>query len=269
MTESESTAELRPSFPVDASVVSDQRSPHVLICLHGIRDNAAWCTEAQSEIISASTTEGFVQNDFIIACITYKRLSSFDFILGRKRLEIQHHVIAEINSIKKDYPESMISILAHSNGTKIIAEIIDKFDFKFEWIFLCGSVCHLNDVQKLRQINRYPVNDAATRDWWPIIAEAMRKSLYQATGVYGFNTHPILDRLFSYKHGGATRRQHIGRWILPALSKGAPERTKFRDVGWKKHAPTYLRRGMFLIFILTIALLLDWLSALFHRISVD
>jgi hypothetical protein len=252
------TVEIKPSFPVDVTAVEDARLPHVLICVHGIRDNAAWCNEA-------ATIKGkFADTRFEIVCVTYPRLSSVTFILGRRKIreKVESDVLDQIQYIRKKYPKNMISILCHSSGTKIISDLKSKIKFKIEWIFLCGSVCRLSDVKNLRTIKRKIINDAATEDWWPILAEALRPSLFQATGVYGFHRFPVVERMFKYRHGDGTHRSHIEQWVLTTIANGIPERTEVYDVGFKKHIPVYLRRGLILITSVLLTVIIYML--LFH-----
>jgi cellulose biosynthesis protein BcsQ len=237
-TESGRALELRPSFEVEVLSVEDQRPPHVLICVHGIKDNAAWCE-------AVVTARGrFIDTRIEIVCVSYRRLSTLSFILGLRRQSIQADVLHQIEAIHKKFPDSPISILCNSSGTKIISEIMPIFSFKIEWIFLCGSVCRLEDISQLREIARYPVNDAATNDWWPILAESIRPGIFQATGVYGFHAFPVIERTFPYYHGEGMRRKHIERWILPTLVTGVVERTPIQDFGISKHLPVYIRRAL-------------------------
>jgi hypothetical protein len=239
----EKSVELLASFPVEIADVQDARPPHVLICVHGIRDDGAWCN-------TATTALGeFLDTRIEIVCVRYDRVSSHGFLLGRNRSATRADVLQQIRYIASRFPESPMSVLCHSNGTKIIAELMGKFGFKFEWIFLLGSVCHIRDVDKLREIVKHPVNDAGTRDWWPIIAEATRPSMFGATGTCGFSRYPVVDRYFNYSHGGGITQDHINGWILPTLSTGSVRRSPHQPVKFKKHLAAYIRYA-FLIIVL-------------------
>lgn len=240
----ERLTELQPSFDVTVFSVEDRRPPHVLVCVHGMRDNGAWCSEVEAAESIAVTAPGrFVDTRFVIACASYDRQSTVDFLLGLRRSSIQAQVLDRIRSIREQYSSSPISILCHSNGTKVVADLMSSFNFKVEWLFLCGSVCRLDDVRELRKVTQRPVNDAAPNDPWPILAEVVRPGLYKATGVFGFHCAPVIERMFRYyRHGGGTGRAHIEKWVLPTIVTGAVERTLVPDLGWRKHLPTYLRR---------------------------
>jgi hypothetical protein len=248
--------ELTPTFSVEVEEIADERPPHVLICVHGIRDDGAWCG------LSTITPGRFLDGRIAITCVRYDRLSAWGFLFGRKHNEIQQDVIDQLNYIRSRFSDSLFSILCHSNGSKVVADIIDKISFQIEWIFLCGSVCHRRHIRSLRTINRDVVNDAGIKDWWPVLAEAFRPSVFQATGVFGFHQFPVQDRFFAYKHGDGIRREHIEAWILPTLATGAVQRTELMDVGFKKHIPIYIHRFVYFILpllIISIAIY-EWAS---------
>lgn len=238
MSNDDKVIELRSSFNIGVASVSDDRLPHILICIHGIRDDNAWCNQTR-------TAAGkFLDTTIEVACVRYDRLSSFGLILKRDRTAAQESVLNDINFIASKNPDSPISMLCHSNGTKIIAEILPRIKFNVEWVFLCASLCHLKDVPALRK-SKNTVSDASTKDWWPIWAEALRPSIFQATGVTGFNYYPIIDRSFPYGHGDGVNNEHIEKWIFPTISTGKVISHETADVGFKKHAAVYIRRTIF------------------------
>jgi hypothetical protein len=258
MADAPSIVILSASFFVDVAAVDDARPPHVLICIHGIRDDGAWCNS------TATALGDFLDSKIEIICVRYDRVSSYGFILGRNRDAIKLDVIDQINFVKRSFPESPISVLAHSNGTKVLAEIIPDLDFELEWIFLCGSVCHIRDVNNLRKVSRVPVNDVGTKDWWPIIAEALRPSMFGATGTNGFYRFPVKDRFFAYYHGQGTNEEHIQNWILPTLATGRVRNTAAINFRTKKHAATYIRYSLIMLPVLTppaLFLIPFWITA--------
>lgn len=242
MSDDDKVIELRSSFDVGVASVRDGRLPHILICIHGIRDDNAWCNQTR-------TAAGkFLDTTIKVACVRYKRLSSFDLILNRDRTAVQESVRKDIEFIISQHPDSPISLLCHSNGTKVIAEVLPSIRSEIDWIFLCASLCHLDDVPSLRVSKKQTVSDAATKDWWPILAEALRPSIFQATGVTGFNCYPIIDRSFAYNHGDSVNIKHIEKWILPTIATGKIIAHDTTDVGYRKHMPIYIRRAILLTF---------------------
>jgi len=248
---SDKLIELPASFEVQQVGVEDSRPPHVLICIHGIRDDGAWCDT------TAVALGEFLNSNVEIVCVRYDRVSSWRLLIGHDRSEIRRDILQQIAHIVSKYPGSPISILCHSYGTKVVAELIANADTQFEWVFLSGSVCHILDVNELRTVLRQPVNDAGTRDWWPILAEAIRPFEFNATGACGFNRFPVIDRYHPYKHGGGITRQHIEQWILPILSTGRVQRIAPPPANrYKKHVATYGRYTLYLFAMAIAAALL-------------
>ena len=103
----------------------------------------------------------------------------------------------------------------------------------------------MSDVKSLRTITNRPINDAGTKDWWPIWAETMRRSMFHATGANGFHKYPVIDRAFPYKHGDGIQQKHIENFILPSISTGRVLRTPILDAKFKKKFPLYVRRIAF------------------------
>jgi hypothetical protein len=102
---------------------------------------------------------------------------------------------------------------------------------------------------------RSPVNEIASNDPWPLVAETLSPKRFQSTGRTGFNMFPIVDRMFPYDHGGAIRQDHINKWILPIIATGAVKRNEIIDQGYLKHIPTYARRFIFfIVFIILVVL---------------
>src|SRR5262249_30252264 len=98
-----------------------------------------------------------------------------------------------------------ISILAHSFGTYIVAEILtSKPDIKVHRLVFCGSIVPF-DHPFLHQIGHRitdcVVNDIGTRDVWPALANSITTG-YGDAGTYGFRSHPkVTDRWFKgFKH---------------------------------------------------------------------
>lgn len=222
------------------SLPSNATPMHVLVCVHGIRDDGAW-----GSAIKIAVQSGFVPTDITVVSARYDRVSSAGFIVGYKHKKNCDDLLSQLSQIRQDFPESFISIICHSSGTKVIVDIAHRITFPIEWIFLCGSVCRASDADKLRLRRRGLVNDAGTEDWWPIIAESLRPSRFSATGVGGFNRHPVIDRWFRYRHGDGLTQKHVDEWVIPTIINGRVRLVIPIDIGYKKHMPVLLRRGGF------------------------
>ena len=233
-----------PSYVEDVEISSTPSTgaPHVLVCVHGIRDDGSWGSAAKISVKS-----GLFDNSITVLSARYDRVSSIGFILGYRHAQNCDDLVTQLHQIRSDYPSSYISVICHSNGTKVFADISRRLEFEIEWIFLCGSVCRVRDAEKFLLRNRQTVNDAGTLDWWPVVAEALRPSLFGATGVGGFHRHPITDRWFRYHHGGGVTLKHINEWIIPTLVTGRVVEVAPIEIGFKKQMPTWLRRFIIIV----------------------
>lgn len=242
----EKTIELSSKFDIDVADVENDRPPHVVIALHGIRDDSSWSYEL---IPHASPFEDKV----IVAPVSYGRLNRFSFILNLFIKRIDKRVINRMNKVYNLHKSSPISIMCHSNGTKILSRVISKLEFEPEYVFLVGSVCHLNDCDNLLARRRV-INECGVNDIYPIFAETIRPYLFGATGVFGFNNYPIIDRQFSYKHSNALSRKHFEEWILPILTTGKVRKTAYLKPKYSKHFSHYTRMGILISITLLVSL---------------
>lgn len=123
-----------PETEVSRSTTGGRRAvTHVVALVHGIRDFALW----QSEISETLERAGFKAEP-----VNYGRFDVFRFLLpfGFRR-QIVQKVRRQLNDIRKKYPRAKISVISHSFGTWVMAQIIrDGFDIKFHRIIFCGSV---------------------------------------------------------------------------------------------------------------------------------
>lgn len=245
----EKTFELSSQFNITVADVEDERPPHIVIALHGIRDNSSWSYEL---IPHASPFEDTI----IIAPVSYERLGTTRFILNLFMGAIDRRVIKRINRVHDLHPNSPISIMCHSNGTKILARVLNKLEFEPEYIFLVGSVCHLNDCDNFTARRRV-VNECGVNDRYPVIAETIRPSVFGATGVFGFNNYPIIDRQFPYDHSNALSRSHFEEWIIPIITTGKVRKTEYLSPRYSKHFSRYIRT--YFLFAISILALMMYL----------
>jgi pimeloyl-ACP methyl ester carboxylesterase len=120
----------------------------------------------------------------------------------RKKID---QVLTQLKFARASNPNAKISILAHSFGTYIVAEIItSQPDIIVHRLVFCGSIVPF-DHPFLHQIGHRItdciVNDVGTRDVWPALANSVTTG-YGDTGTYGFRSHPkVRDRWFKgFKH---------------------------------------------------------------------
>jgi hypothetical protein len=168
---------------------------HLVILVHGIRDIARW----QDEIKQTLRADGFT-----VESTSYGRMNLIEFLLPFSyfRNKAKLTVWTQIQHAKLLHPNaSQVSVIAHSFGTYIIAQIVkEQFAFKFYRIIFCGGVVRF-DFPIEHYTSRYTspiLNDVGTADPWPAIAEAVTTG-YGSVGTYGFHRTGVEDRF----HNGA------------------------------------------------------------------
>jgi len=179
---------------------------HVVILVHGIRDYALWQDAIRTELES----EGFK-----VELSNYERLNLVEFlepstILRRRAIA---EVWEDIKTIRQNNRNALISVIAHSSGTYVIARLMQKnFDAVFHRVIFCGSVVRYRfPFKKLQNQFTQPIlNEVGTRDIWPALAESVTIG-YGSAGTYGFRKPLIRDRW----HNGA----HHGYFLEPTFCK--------------------------------------------------
>ncbi len=234
---------------INEAIVNDARPAHILITVPGIRDNGAHWAQILRNV--ADKQSKFSRQDVEVKPASSGRMGSLPFLLSIGHGRIRKKFSERINSIINQYQENEFSILCHSNGTKIIYDIIRELERKPEYLFLCGSICHRDELENFRYRNRDIINDCGTRDIWPILAETIRPWTFSATGVSGFGNYPIKDRFFPYTHSQYLVEDHFSDWILPVIFTGEIPVKNHEYSKHIVHMPDYIRRlFMILIFAL-------------------
>lgn len=184
--------------------------PHVVILIHGIRDYALW----QNEIAHTLADEGFIPQP-----TNYGRFDLFRFLVPipyfRKRAT--DTVLDQIRDVRKRFPNAQYSVIAHSFGTYVFAQILKRgFDLTFHRVIFCGSVLSYKfDFKQISDRFTTPIlNDVGTRDVWPALAESLTWG-YGWIGTYGYRGPRVEDRW----HNGARHGYFLsaefcrGYWI--------------------------------------------------------
>jgi hypothetical protein len=179
---------------------------HVVILVHGIRDFALW----QARIRSTLEEDGFT-----CEVTNYGRFNLLQFLLPlwSFRENAIETVWNQIRIIKQNNEGALLSVIAHSFGTFVIAHLIQKdFAIKFHRIIFCGSVVQYGfPFEQIQERFSKPIiNEVGTRDIWPAIAESVTIG-YGSAGTYGFRRPLVRDRW----HNGARH----GYFLDPAFCK--------------------------------------------------
>jgi hypothetical protein len=230
--------------PVAAASVAGLQ--HVLVVIHGIRDNGAWATDHQQSLMHDGV-------NIKIVPLSHHWMTAPRFIWQRKTdlLAAAWQVTVGLRKIFESVPQGVpVSLLCHSNGTKVAAEVLKEIgDFRFNYIFLAGAVCSRDAGHVFEAAADVVINFIGVRDHWPLVAAAANPVLNGATGVFGFGSVKIQDLKFDFKHDGALEMDHFRAQILPRLalenvrSKMPPERYFPEWLG----NPTKTRVGFYML----------------------
>src|SRR5947209_17498657 len=142
---------------------------HVVVLIHGVRDFALW----QHSVRATLEEEGFSAE-----ATNYGRLNLLEFLMpiGFLRKRAIGTVWRQIRIVRQNNPDADISVIAHSFGTFVLAELMkENFDIKFHRIIFCGSVIPYDFPFEQIQDRFQPpvVNEVGTRDIWPAMAESI------------------------------------------------------------------------------------------------
>jgi hypothetical protein len=240
------TKELTPTAFVEHDEVElDEQPAHVVTMLHGIRDHGIWALDLQHH----SRKHGL---KILIQPVSYGWLGALPFLLRIGAKGIEEKVLGELDRIFELYPGATHSLVAHSNGTKIISRIVDKLGCKYKYIIFCGSVCMREDAPIAGQYSKSVINDCSPIDFWPLIAQIINPWHYEATGTYGFRRGGIEDRFFSVAHGGCLTAVHFTDFILPIIFKNTLRLGETPKSVIPFGTPVYVRLIFSILFILLV-----------------
>jgi uncharacterized protein YraI len=239
---SEDTPSPSPAGPEDNGV----------ILVHGIRTYALW----QSEIRTTLKKAGFVT-----APTNYGRFNVFQFLapIPFFRQWAIKQVWEQIKIVKANYPSKRFSIIAHSFGTYVVANLVKRnFDLNANRIIFCGSIVsyrfRFQDYKG--RFTGQILNDVGTRDIWPAMAQSVTWG-YGSTGSYGFNRPDVYDRWHNRaKHGFFLNPQFCKTYWIPFLKDGT-----IVDPPEEPEKPVILLRtlGILRIKYLLVAILAAWI----------
>lgn len=112
--------ELQPEYQVASKL---------LILVPGIRTNADWIDKTQSVMQTFS-------DEVRMKKISSMPISAVDLVFRFRIESIKTSFRSQLNQIYSDNRDCDISLVCHSMGTDIIADILREMDYSFEYIFL-------------------------------------------------------------------------------------------------------------------------------------
>src|SRR4051794_37186182 len=149
----------------------DSELHHIVILLHGIRDNAAWQRTVAKALERSGLEPVPIRYDEYFNGLWFW----IPFLTKRKPVVSAETKIRWAISEAIDvygFDNVKVSIIAHSFGTYIAGKILKKgTDIRLANLVLCGSVLGLDyPWQTVKpRIKGLVVNECGLRDKWPVI----------------------------------------------------------------------------------------------------
>lgn len=192
-----------------------QPKKNIVVLIHGIMTHAVW----QERLAEKLKTEANI-DAFPIGYVFFDVVKFWCPFFTRQ--EPINRVERELRVLHEQYPDANISVVAHSFGTYIMAQIlIEKTDIKIHRLQLCGSIISKKYRwdQVRDRISGKVLNDAGTRDYWPVVASLLSWG-YGASGTFGFKTALVKDRFYNCGHSDFFKDEHMCKYWIPLLADG-------------------------------------------------
>lgn len=187
----------------------------VVVLVHGIMSRGLWQGVVKQEFNNAgfiveSTNSGWV--DILLFLLPIPWL--------RQRPVAK--VWRDLLSVRNEYPDMKISVLAHSFGSYIVGWLFkQQKNFNVECLVFCGSILPVDfPFEKFRGRYVRILNEVSCKDPWPALAASVTWG-YGATGTFGFNRPGVRDRWHrNLDHGGFLTRQFCAEYWVPFFFDG-------------------------------------------------
>ena len=242
---------------------------HVVMLVHGINDFATWSKMIQttfneeSDVVVLPTGYGFYP--------VWKFLSP-PIIRGVFVWFAKREVVKQYRSVKDQYEDAKISVIAHSFGTYLVTQaLLKNKDLRFHRVILCGSVVSRNFKWELiadqigaKPTNQYLVNDCGNGDHWPMMGRKVGWG-YGDIGTNGAsNAAYVTDRYHNGNHGLFLKNRFVKEYWVPFIADGrvvegtqlAREKLKWY---WRWLARIPLLRWILLLVLAGICFFIFWL----------
>ncbi|PWE78706.1 hypothetical protein XF30_20105 [Bradyrhizobium sp. SUTN9-2] len=152
----------------------------------------------------------------------YMRLDLIRFLLPVEyfRGKVIDEIWTQIEFARQRHPKAVFSIIAHSFGTYVVAEILrQKFTMQAERVIFCGSVVRY-DFPFQQISSRFKgeiINEIGTADPWPAIAESLTTG-FGSAGTYGFRRPGVRDRWHNgFRHSDFLKPDFCRKFWIPYL----------------------------------------------------
>lgn len=229
---------LRAAFS-PAPLKLDSSQHEVILLIHGIRTLAIWQRMVKKVL---EEIPGIVVQESSYGYFGTLRFWC-PFLTRQAAIDEVKQTIQEVRNL---YPDSKLSVIAHSNGTYIITRLLlSEVDLKIHKLVLCGSiVSRTYPWHSIRdRLGKAVINDYGTKDSWPVWAKALSWG-YGDTGRHIFGKPGVKDRGHDFKHsdyfadGPGRGEEFVRKYWKPWFEK---EGEIFVDSDHVKDSPYFLK----------------------------
>jgi pimeloyl-ACP methyl ester carboxylesterase len=205
----------------------------IIISVHGIRTTGAW----QKQIASVIS-----ENGWIYYPMDYGYFNSLRFAMPQIRKSKIEWFRDQFDLIKERYPDVTPSVVAHSNGTYIVANALKTYPaLRVDKVILCGSIVRDDFDWKLifdRKQATLVLNEIGTKDFWAKHANWLAWGDTGPSGQRGFKvSHERLRQpSYEYDHGSFQAYSHYRAFWLPFFDLAEPYQGE-SDPPWYMEEP--------------------------------
>jgi hypothetical protein len=224
----------------------------VVVLVHGMNTVGPWMEKVERILQQDEDIEVWhIKNDFV-------DLLSFLCPLGICRKSAIEQILNKLRVIIDNNKDKDISMIAHSNGTYAISEILMKdTTIRLHKLLLCGSIVRRSfNWDLFRGRVNHILNEYSVRDIWPVLAQLATIG-YGASGTYGFGGG-VKERKHSIGHSDYFTDEFIKTYWLSFFSEKEEFKTVQNPSAEDERSPGYfyfLHKPIALVFALAASLL--------------
>ena len=189
----------------------------IIISVHGIRTTGAW----QKQIASVVS-----ENGWIYYPMDYGYFTAIHFAIPAVRKAKITWFCHQFDQIKERYPDVTPSIIAHSNGSYIVANALNTYPhIRVDKVILCGSIVRLNfDWKNIFERKQATLvrNEVGVKDIWAGNVHRLAWGDTGPSGQRGFTTeHSRLrqPRFPEFGHATFQAYGHYRAFWLPFIDE--------------------------------------------------
>jgi pimeloyl-ACP methyl ester carboxylesterase len=196
---------------------------HIVLITHGIFSQGAWSEDLRKALEEKGLEAKALRYPtvYLLQFWMPEFLNRF-MVAGLTRERAMQHLLKEILSYTADKYE--ISVIAHSFGTWIIANILRRYPaIRFRRVALVGSIVPedfpWNEIVGRNIDINCVLNNVGRKDMWPPSANMITWG-YGPTGTFGFGKAHVIDKYHDVGHSDLLNYDFARDYLAPFLVDG-------------------------------------------------